>query len=100
MLIGGFIVNDGGKTVLINAKGPSLAAQGVANPVSNPKVDLYFNGQIIASNGNWRTNTNVSELTASGLAPTNDMEASLQVSLEPGAYTATSLLRTDRKESD
>ena len=88
VLIGGFIVHDGGKTVLINAKGPSLAAQGVANPVSNPKVDLYFNGQIIASNGNWRTNTNVSELTASGLAPTNDMEASLQVSLEPGTYTA------------
>ena len=87
VLIAGFIVKDGGKTVLINAKGPSLSAQGIANPLANPKLDLYRNQTIIASNGSWRLNFNASEISASGVGPTNDLEASLQVGLEPGAYT-------------
>lgn len=87
VLIGGFIVGEGGKTVLIDAKGPSLAAQGVANPVQSTKVDLYVGAQLIASNDGWRNNSNVSEIAASGLAPTDDRESALQVALEPGAYT-------------
>ena len=87
VLIGGFIVKDGGKIVLMNAKGPSLAAQGVANPIQNPKLDLYRNGQIIASNASWRSNSNAAEIAASGAGPTNDLEASLQVGLEAGGYT-------------
>ncbi len=88
VLIGGFIVKDGGKTVLINAKGPSLASQGVAAPIANPRLDLYLGGTVIASSDDWQTNGNASEITASGLAPTHSKEASLQVALEPGAYTA------------
>ncbi len=87
VLIGGFIVKDGGDTLVMNAKGPSLASQGVANPILNPRLDLYFNGQIIASNGDWRSNGNASEIAISGIGPTDDREASLQVALEPGAYT-------------
>lgn len=67
VLIGGFIVKDGGKTVLINAKGPSLAAQGVADPISNPRLDLYLGGTVIASNDDWQTNSNASDITASGV---------------------------------
>ncbi len=87
VLIGGFIVKDGGKTVLINAKGPSLAAYGVAAPLLNPRLDLYQGSQAISSNANWRTNTNAAEIAASGIGPSDDREASLQVALEPGAYT-------------
>ena len=87
VLIAGFIVTDGGKTVLINAKGPSLSTQGISNPLANPKLDLYRNATIIASNGSWRNNSNASEISASGAGPSNDLEASLQVGLEPGAYT-------------
>jgi len=87
VLIAGFIVTDGGKTVLINAKGPSLSAQGISNPLANPKLDLYRNQTIIASNSSWRSNSNASEISASGAGPTNDLEASLQVGLEPGAYS-------------
>lgn len=87
VLIGGFIVKDGGKTVLINAKGPSLAAFGVAAPLLNPRLDLYQGSQLISSNANWRTNSNAAEITASGVGPSDDREASLQVALEPGAYT-------------
>ena len=87
MLIGGFIVKDGGKTVLINAKGPSLASQGVADPIANPRLDLYQGSTIIASNDDWQTNSNAAAIAASGAGPTNSKEASLQVALEPGLYT-------------
>jgi hypothetical protein len=88
VLIGGFIISDGGKTVFIDAKGPSLASSGVANPVSATRIDLYRGSQIIASNNGWRNNVNVAEIMASGLAPTDDRESALQVALEPGGYTA------------
>ena len=87
VLIAGFIVTDGGKTVLMNALGPSLANRGITGPISNPRLDLYSGSQLIASNANWRTNANASEIAASGVAPTDDREASLQINLEPGNYT-------------
>lgn len=85
VLIAGFIIGDGGKTVLMDAKGPSLA--GIADPVNATQISLFSNGQLIASNNGWRNNANVAEIAASGLAPANDKESALQVSLEPGAYT-------------
>ncbi len=87
VLIGGFIVTDGGKTVLMNAKGPSLAVAGVANPVQATQISLYLGSQLIASNNGWRNNLNFGEIAASGLAPTDERESALQVALEPGAYT-------------
>ena len=39
------------------------------------------------TNGDWHSNTNAFEISLSGLAPTDDREASLQVALEPAAYT-------------
>ncbi len=87
VLVGGFIVSDGGKTVLLDAKGPSLAAQGIASPVQATQISLYSESQLVASNNGWRNSSNVAEITASGLAPTDDRESALQVDLEPGAYT-------------
>jgi hypothetical protein len=86
-LIGGFIIRDGGKTVFIDAKGPSLASAGVTNPVSSTQIGLYRGTALITSNNGWRNNANVAEITASGLAPSDDRESALQVSLEPGNYT-------------
>jgi hypothetical protein len=88
VLIGGFVVNEEGKTVFIDAKGPSLAAAGVANPVQATQITLYSGSQLIASNNGWQNNSNVGEIQASGLAPTDARESALQVALEPGAYTA------------
>ena len=86
VLIAGFIITDGGKTVLITARGKSLT--GIANPLQNPRLDLYQGGQLITSNANWQSNSNAAEIAASGLAPSDSQEAALQVNLEPGAYTA------------
>lgn len=88
VLIAGFIVRDGGKTVAIIAKGPSLTQSGVNGVLTNPRVDLYLGSQRIASNSNWRTDASASEIAASGVGPADDREAALQVDLEPGAYTA------------
>ncbi len=85
VLIGGFIIKGGGKTVFIDAKGPSLS--GVSDPVEATQLTLYFGSEVIASNNGWRNNANVGEIEASGLAPTDDRESALQVALEPGAYT-------------
>lgn len=86
-LIGGFIITDGGKTVFLDAKGPSLSSAGIANPVHATQINLFLGSTLIASNNGWRNNSNVGEIQASGLAPTDDRESALQVALEPGAYT-------------
>ncbi len=86
-LIGGFIITGGPKLVMIRAMGPSLAAAGVSPALANPSVALYSGGTQLASNDDWKTNTNVADITASGIAPTDDLEAALLIRLEPGAYT-------------
>jgi hypothetical protein len=87
VLIGGLIVTEGQKGVLLTAKGPSLSARGVSNPVQNPQLQLFSGSQLIASNRDWGTNANAAQIAASGVAPTDSREAALQITLEPGAYT-------------
>ena len=86
-LIGGFIITGGPKLVMIRAMGPSLAAAGVSPALANPSVALYAKGTQLASNDDWKTNANVADITASGIAPNDDLEAALLIRLEPGAYT-------------
>jgi len=45
------------------------------------------NGVRVMANDNWK-NTQQSDLEASGLAPPNDLEAAVLVTLTPGKYTA------------
>ncbi len=86
-LIGGFIITGGPKMVMIRALGPSLAAAGVSPALANPALKLYANGTLLAQNDDWKANANASEIVASKLAPSNDLDAALLVRLEPGAYT-------------
>jgi len=87
VLIAGFVITDGGKTVLITGEGPTLTSRGVTGAVQNPKIELFRGSQLIASNSSWQSNTNASEIAASGVAPTDPREAALQIDLEPGTYT-------------
>jgi hypothetical protein len=86
-LIGGFIITGGPKLVMIRAMGPSLAAMGVSPALANPSIILYAGSTQLASNDDWKTNANVAEIIASGIAPTDDLESVLLIRLEPGAYT-------------
>ena len=89
VLIGGFIVTGTDpKKVILRAIGPSLAAFGIANPLPDPVIELHASDQsLITSNDNWKE-TNESEIAASGLAPTDDLESAIITTLEPGSYTA------------
>ena len=86
-LIGGFIITGGPKLVMIRAMGPSLATAGVSPALANPSLQLFANSKPLAANDDWKTNANVADIIASGIAPTNDVEAALLIRLEPGAYT-------------
>jgi hypothetical protein len=86
-LIGGFIITGGPKLVMIRAMGPSLAAAGVSPALANPALTLYAGSTQLAANDDWKTNANVADIIASGIAPANDLEAVLLIRLEPGVYT-------------
>jgi len=70
--------------------GPSLTAFGVANALADPTLELRdSNGALLASNNDWQDNpAQAAELTAAGLAPTNNLESGLAITLPPGPYTA------------
>lgn len=86
VLISGFIVGGTGqKRLVIRALGPSLPT---SQFLSDPLIELHDSkGRTIAVNGDWRLG-NAAAILASGLAPTNDKEAAIIVTVNPGAYTA------------
>jgi hypothetical protein len=81
------IQGDSPKTVVIRAKGPSLADFGVADVLANPQLQLFSGPTPIASNDDWQTDERVLDLPVS-LRPTNNLESVLVRTLEPGPYTA------------
>lgn len=88
VMIGGFIV--GGETqtrMLIRGIGPSLAAAGVPGALTDPVLELYDANGLVMANNDWRE-TQERELADTKVAPSDDREAALLVSLAPGAYTA------------
>jgi uncharacterized delta-60 repeat protein len=90
VLIGGFILGgtSGETSILIRAIGPSLGKAGVANALANPTIELRdSNGLLLQRNDNWKDQQR-DAIETTGLAPTDDREAAILVTLSPGAYTA------------
>jgi hypothetical protein len=91
VMIGGFIIQGtGSQTVVVRARGPSLAAAGITNPLANPTLQLVRSSDnaILATNNDWTSATNALAITASGFAPDNNLESAILMTLPPGAYTA------------
>ena len=90
LLIGGFIIGGTqAKTVVVRAIGPSLSAAGINQPLSDPLVELHdSSGTTLASNDNWQSGPNASQIQSENLAPSQPAEAALQATLNPGSYTA------------
>lgn len=90
VLIGGFIIRGTEpKRLILRAIGPSLGSLGVANSIGDPVLELHgSSGAVIAANDDWTTGSQVSEIQASGLAPADQYESALIVTLSPGNYTA------------
>jgi len=89
VMIGGFIVTGSESSQLVvRAIGPSLGDFGVPSPLADPFLEIHDgNGAIIATNNNWRENQEAA-LQNTGLAPSNDAESALLLSVPPGNYTA------------
>ncbi|HEV3148308.1 MAG TPA: matrixin family metalloprotease, partial [Chthoniobacterales bacterium] len=70
VLIGGFIVRGPvPKRMILRAIGPSLTGAGVVGAMADPTLELHDStGATIATNDNWQTSTQASEISASGLA--------------------------------
>jgi hypothetical protein len=88
-MIAGFAIGgDQASKVIVRAMGPSLAANGISDPLLDPAIELYgADGSLIFSNDNWRS-TEEELIVASGLPPSDDREAAIIATLNPGSYTA------------
>jgi hypothetical protein len=91
VLIAGFIIHgSASKRVVLRGLGPSLQVNGTPVPgrLQNPVLELHNkNGALIASNDDWATDVNASQVQAAGLAPSDPHEAALARTLAPDFYT-------------
>ena len=93
LMIAGFIIQNGSVRAVVRAIGPSLGAFGITNALADTTLQLRDgNGAIVVENDDWKVHTDGSsqqaELEATGLQPTNDLEAAFVTTLQPGQYTA------------
>jgi hypothetical protein len=90
VLIAGLILRGGTpKRVMFRGIGPALTAKGVPGSLQDPSLDVHNgNGVLLFSNDNWREAPNAAEIEASGLAPTDDRESAILMTLTPDSYTA------------
>ncbi len=91
VLIGGIIVQGAApQTVVIRARGPSLAGAGVAGVLANPVLTLVRSSDntVVATNDDWQSGPSAAAIQAAGLQPGDPAESAILITLDPGAYTA------------
>lgn len=95
VLIAGFIITEPSpKRVMLRAIGPSLP---LAGTLQDPFLELHDGtGATVATNDNWRTtnfsglltSSQVVDILASTIPPSNNAESAIIATLNPGSYTA------------
>ena len=86
--IGGFIITGTApKHLLLRAIGPST---GVPNALADPVLELHGPGAFVTiTNDNWMDDpAQKAAIIATGIPPTNNLEAAIDATLNPGTYTA------------
>lgn len=85
VLIGGFIITGTQqKKIIVRGLGPLLP---VNENLADPALELHGSGGLVATNDNWRDGQQ-DALKATTIPPSNDYDAAIVMSLNPGAYTA------------
>jgi hypothetical protein len=86
VLIGGFIITGTQqKKIIVRGLGPLLP---VNENLADPTLELHnSSGGLVATNDNWRDGQQ-DALKATTIPPSNDYDAAIVMSLDPGAYTA------------
>jgi hypothetical protein len=99
-LIEGFIVQGPAgstKKIVVRAIGPSLIPFGITDALANPTLEIHDStSAIVATNDDWKTtqtgglitSDQTAAITASQVAPSNDLESAIIADLAPGSYTA------------
>jgi hypothetical protein len=92
IVIAGFVLGNSSASdgIVVRGLGPSLTGAGVPNVLADPTLELRDgNGTLLFSNNDWQDDpVQAAEITALGLAPTNQFEAAIAANLPPGLYTA------------
>ena len=89
VLIGGLIVHSLSGRLALRAIGPDLTSRGVSGALQDPVLELHdSNGAVVASNNNWQTASNSSDISAAGLAPDDFRDAAILLTPGPGQFTA------------
>ncbi|MEO5718126.1 MAG: Ig domain-containing protein [Chthoniobacterales bacterium] len=90
VMIGGFINQRAMPIqVLVRGIGPALEEAGVSGVLANPVLELHKPDGSVVTNDDWMM-TQKADITATGLAPTNELESAILLTLPvgEGAYTA------------
>tara|TARA_R110002072_G_scaffold20841_5_gene75223 strand:- start:8693 stop:12775 length:4083 start_codon:yes stop_codon:yes gene_type:complete len=90
VIIGGLIITgDSPKTVVIRARGESLADAdpNLSDLLADPTLQLFSGSSVIDSNDNWEDHSLANQIP-DNLKPTRANESAIYATLEPGAYTA------------
>jgi hypothetical protein len=98
VLIGGFIISGTDpKKVMVRGIGPSLAGFGIPDPLANPTLEVHDSTSTLATNDDWKLRSDNSsqqaEIEATMLAPTNDKESAILMTLPANNAGYTAVLR-------
>jgi hypothetical protein len=94
IVIAGFLLSDNinDDRIVVRGIGPSLAPGSfpASAVLANPTLELRdSNGTLLIANNDWQDNpVQAAEITAAGLAPSNNLESAVAATLPPGLYTA------------
>ena len=90
MIAGTIVLGSGTQRVLVRAIGPSLPVDG---KLADPTLELRNgNGAVIRANDNWRSDQET-EINATGIPPTDDLESALIETLPAGGTAYTAIVR-------
>jgi hypothetical protein len=86
--IGGFIITGTApKHILLRAIGPTLSVPEI-QVLADPVLELHRSGAATITNDNWRDDpVQEAAILATGFEPNNNLEAAIDTTLNPGAYT-------------
>ena len=85
VLIGGFIIKNGTKQVVLRGIGPSLAAAGVPSVLADPVLELHRPNGKVTTNDDWPTAR--ADVQTTGIPPGNVKESAIVAHLPSGNYT-------------
>jgi len=89
--IAGFLIYNGEiDRLILRGIGPSLTGAGVLGALADPTLELRdANGALLIANNDWQDDpAQAAEISAAGLAPTNNLESGIAATVPPGLYTA------------